>query len=81
MWVNTGRKYPVIFCFYAYGRKGCSQEESEVAQTKRKYQMLESHTDGQKQNVLTLTNKPNAQMGDAHVYWTLKARAEQLKHI
>lgn len=73
--MNFVRKYPVKFFSYVYGRKGCGWEESGAVQAKRKYQMLETHIDGQKQNILTLTNKLNAQMGDAHV-----SRAEQLKH-
>lgn len=36
----------MTFSSHAYGRKGCSQEESGAAQGKIMYQMLESHNDG-----------------------------------
>lgn len=39
-----------------------------AAEGKRNYQMLESHTDGHKQNVLTLTNKLNGQVEETHIY-------------
>lgn len=52
--------------------KDVVEKTSGAAQGKRYYQMLESHTEGQKQNVLTLTDKPNGQVEDTHVYWTLK---------
>lgn len=41
---------------------------SEASEEKRKYKVLQSYTDRQKQNVMNLTNKPNGQKGDAYVY-------------
>lgn len=79
IWVNIGRNilryFALIYMWEKYVVKG--KDWSEASEEKRKYKVLQSYTDRQKQNVMNLTNKPNGQKGDAYVYWTLKARSEQ----